>query len=173
MSVNHFFLPVSDAELASLLAEPKSAHALIEARDAEVQTIHTQGIAITALMAEDENDPLAFLQCGGPDGECGWIGEYSEGNEEEGATCEVDLGYGPGSYYKNSFLLVVAEAISRISAGEFASHFTADWLEENHIYPGYWHEEGRREFLVECFVTLRTCLTETARSGRHLLVWCA
>lgn len=172
MSVNHNFLPLSDAELSSLVENPESAHVLVEDRRNEVQTIFTMGVAITALIAEDEDDPLAFLECGGPEGECGWVGEYDEGNEDRGATCQVDMGYGPASYYKNSFLLSIAEAISRIAVADFASRFNADWLEVNHVYPGQWHNESSREFLVECFITLRNCVIEAARNGHHLLVWC-
>ena len=173
MSVNHFFLPITDAELDSLLASPESAHAFVEAREADVQTIHTQGVAITALIAADEHDPLAFLQHGGPEGECGWVGEYIEGDEEHGATCQVDMGYGPASYYKSIFLQVIVEAISGISQGDFAARFDADWLEENYVYPGHWHDVDSQEFLVRCFATLRNCVIEAARNGHHLLVWCA
>jgi len=145
---------------------------LVDQREADVTELGQQGVAIVALTAESDVDPLAFIRMGGPEEASGWIGKYAE---EDGCVieCEVDMGYGPASYYRNSFLREVARKLEPITADNFESSYDADWLEENDVYPGGWHETGRKDDLVESFKLYRACILSAMQSGEHLLVWCA
>lgn len=172
MSVNHYLLPISEDELDDILRTPEQIHALAERRSEEVQEIGEDGVAIVILTAESDEEPLAFILSGAPDAVSGRIGKYAE---EEGSVveCEVDMGYGPASYYRNSFLREVARRIKPITAEVFAANCDADWLEENRVYPGSWNDLGRKDKLIESFNLYRACILGAAMSGRHLLVWCA
>src|SRR5690349_7164451 len=120
MGVNHFLLAVTTVELNSVLANPVSLRELSEKRrfDSVVELL-TDGLAIIFLIAEDENDPILFLHKGAPDDVSGWVGEY---REKDGTVrkCEVDMGYGPASYYRNSFVRVVAQQLEQWSEARFA-----------------------------------------------------
>jgi len=161
MSVNHSLLPISDGELASLLGDPASIRDLVEKRDADVCRLWKEGLAIIALTATGENDPLAFLQSGAPDAVSGWVGD-------------VDVGYyGLASYYKNPFLVEVARLLQPLIVTVFAKGIDLDSLDENNVYPGYWRNDpdARREVLIDRFSAYRECVLSTAAAGKHLLVW--
>lgn len=168
MSVDHHFLSVSDDELTSILDDPISVTKLIEKRDSDHLWLGPEGNAIVALTAQSEDDPLAFIREGAPDAVSGWIEQYKEGGE-----CEVDMGYGPGSFYRNSFLTDVAKKLEPISPELFAEHCDIDWLAEMDVYPTGWHDEGRRAELIEAFTMYRQYILTTAGTGQHLIVWCA
>jgi len=171
MSVDHYLLPITDAELASLLEAPARVRDLVQQRSDRVVTLGEDGVAIVSLTATSDQDPLSFLRTGAPDSQSGWIGKYVE----EGGrviTCEVDMGYGPASYYRNSFLIEVARKLQPLTRDAFARKCNLDWLEKNHVYPGGWHNEGMKEILIDSFDRYRTCVLGAAKSGRHLLVWC-
>ncbi len=169
MSVNHFLLPITDDELDTILRTPEQVRDLVDHRSADVCGLAEDGCAIVALTAESDEDPLAFLRMGAPKAVCGWIGRYSKG---DGGGCEVDMGYGPASYYRNSFLREVADKLRPITAEVFAANCDTDWLADHHVYPSGWHDEGRVETLMESFNLYRACILATAKSGQHLLVWC-
>jgi hypothetical protein len=160
MSVNHSLLPISDSELASLLADPASVRALVEKRDADVCRLWKEGLAIVALTATGEDDPLAFLQSGAPDAVSGRVGD-------------VDMGYGPASYYKNRFIAGVASRLRPLTVGAFADRIDLDWLDENNIYPGCWrnHPDANRKMLIDRFAAYRGCVLSASDAGMHLLVW--
>lgn len=174
MSVNHYMLAVTDQELASILRTPEEIRELVERRSADVRGLGENGLAIVALTAEDGDDPLGFIRNGGPDAFCGTVGRYrEEGGRVIEEDVEVDMGYGPASYYRNGFLVVVAEKLEPILPPLFAAHCDLDWLEQHHVYPGDWQDEGRKEELVDAFERYRACVLAAAASGQHLLVWCA
>ena len=160
MSVNHSLLPISDGELASLLGDPPSVRELVETRDADVCRLWKEGLAISALTATAEDDPLMFLQSGAPDAVSGRVGD-------------VDMGYGPASYYKNPFVVEVASRLQPLTVKAFAKGIDLDWLDENNVYPGYWRNDPdfNRKMLVERFTRYRECVLSTAAAGKHLLVW--
>ena len=160
MSVNHSLLPISDGELASLLGDPASVRDLVEKRDADVCRLWKEGLAIIALTATAEDDPLTFLQSGAPDAVSGWVGD-------------VDMGYGPASYYKNPFVVEVASRLQPLTVKAFAKGIDLDWLDENNVYPGYWRNnpDANREMLIDRFTGYRECVLSTAAAGKHLLVW--
>lgn len=172
MSVNHYLLPISDDELASILRTPEEIRSLVERRSADVQGLGEDGVAIVTLTAESSDDPLAFIRTGAPDAVSGWVGRYAE---EDGSVteCELDMGYGPASYYRNSFLREVARKLAPITVDTFTANYDPDWLEENYIYPSGWHDPGRKELLIDSFNLYRACIMAAARAGHHLLVWCA
>ena len=163
MSVNHSLLPISESDLASLLAAPPSIHAFVESRAAEVRRLLMDGLAIISLTAEDENDPLTFMQSGAPVSVSGWIGDEGD--------AEADMGYGPASYYRNAFVAEVAKRLEPRTVETFAEHCDVDFLDEHDIYPGRWRAPGRKDALISSFGVYRDCVTSTAKSGRHLLVW--
>lgn len=166
MSVNHYLLAVSDEELAAILRTPEHIRKVVEKRNDDVCGLGEDGLAIVSLTAESAEDPLAFIRMGASDpAVAGWVGRCAEGEE-----CEVDMGYGPASYYRNSFLRKVAKRLRPITYEVFAANCDVDWLEEHDVYPGYWHDEGRRETLIESFNLYRICVLGAADSGRHLLV---
>ena len=160
MSVNHSLLPISDGELASLLGDPAGIRDLVEKRDADVCRLWKEGLAIIALTATAEDDPLTFLQYGAPDAVSGWVGD-------------VDMGYGPASYYKNPFVVEVASRLQPLTVNAFAEGIDLDWLDENNVYPGYWRKypDANREMLIDRFTAYRQCVLSTAAAGKHLLVW--
>ena len=172
MSVNHCLLPVTDDELDSILELPERIRDVAEQRAGDVVELGEDGVAIVALTAESGEDPLAFMRAGAPDDVCDWVGRYVEADGRV-VECEVDMGYGPASYYRNSFLLEVAERLEPMTAEAFAEECDLDWLEENSIYPSGWHDEGRLETLIESFNIYRICVLDAAKNGHHLLVWCA
>jgi len=173
MSVNHYLLSITDEELASILRTPQYVRELVERRSKDVQSLSEDGVAIVALTAASEQDPLAFIQTGAPDEVSGWVGKYAEAGGRVVEDCEVDMGYGPASYYRNSFLQDVAQKLEEITASDFAANCDLDWLEENHVYHSGWHDEGRKERLVESFDRYRSYILAAAKSGEHLIVWCA
>lgn len=173
MSVNHYLLPINDGELASILRTPEELRTLAERRAADVLDLGEDGVAIVTLTAESDDDPLAFIRTGAPDEVAGRVGRYAEKDDGRVVECEVDMGYGPASYYRNSFLREVARKLAPITADVFVANYDPDWLEENHVYPSGWHDEGRKETLVESFNLYRICIVAAAKSGQHLLVWCA
>jgi hypothetical protein len=160
MSVNHCLLPISEAELAALLEHPASIHDLVEKREADVCRLWKEGLAIIALTATAEDDPLAFMQSGAPDDVSGWVGD-------------VDMGYGPASYYKNPFVVDVASKLQPLTTEAFANGIDLDWLDENNVYPGYWRNnpDANRQMLIDRFTVYRECVLSTAAGGKHLLVW--
>lgn len=168
MSVNHYLLTVSEDELASILRTPEEIHALVERRSADVLELGINGVAIVSLTAESTEDPLAFMMEGGPERDSGWVGRYVEGVE-----CEVDMCYGPASWYRNRFLREVATRIRPITVEDFTANCDLDWLEQNGVYLSGWRDPGRKESLIESFTVYRACILNAAKSGQHLLVWCA
>lgn len=171
MSVNHNLLPITDEELASLLKTPEAIRDLIDVHRLKVQRLGEDGLAIVALTASSRDDLLSFIVSGAPGSQSGWIGEYVE---ERGRVvkCQVDMGYGPASYYRNHFLIQVARKLLPITVDEFARRWDPDLLERNHVYPGGWHNDGAKELLLQSFRTYRACVLAAAESGQHLLVWC-
>lgn len=171
MSVDHFLFSLSEPELASVLTTPNELHTLIDRRPTDVVNLGEDVLAIVAMTAESRDDPLAFIRTGGPEDSAGWIGKYSEkdGNVVE---CELDMGYGPAAYYRNSFVRTVADKLEPITTQVFADNIDLDWLEQNNVYPSHWHDEGRHQGLVHSFDRYRTCILTTAKSDKHLLVWC-
>lgn len=172
MSVNHYLLPVTDNELASVLRTPERIRGLAKRRSAAVQGLGEDGLAIIALTAENGEDPLAFMHKGAPGNVSGRVGRYAV---EDGRVveCEVDMGYGPASYYRNGFLKKVARRLKPITADAFAANCDLDWLADNCVYPAGWHDAGRKEALIASFQRYRACILAAAKSGQHLLVWCA
>lgn len=170
MSVNHRLLRIYDEELASILETPSLVRDLVEQRKADVVDLMTEGVAIVALTAQSDKDPLAFLRFGAPDAVSGWVGGYSE-EDGRGVECEVDMGYGPASYYRNSFLRVVAQEVSPITSDVFIANCDMDWLEDDCVYPTGWRDKHRKQFLVEGFERYRACVLAAANAGQHLLVW--
>jgi hypothetical protein len=172
MSVNHYLLPITDAELTSVLQVPERVRGLAEERAADVCDLGTNAVAIMVVTAESMKDPLAFLQAGAPADVAGWVGEYAvEGGRV--VTCEVDMGYGPAAYYRNAFLAEVARRLQPWTVDTFARRCDLDFLEEMGVYPTGWHDGGRKESLVNAFAAYRSCVIDAAESGRHLLVWSA
>lgn len=172
MSVNHYLLAITDAELDSLLKSPKEIHEFVERRGDDVVELGTDGVAIVALTAESEDDPLDFMISGTEmEDVAGWVGDAGDDGDE--VDPDVDMGYGPASYYRNKFLRVVAEELEPISVDVFASNCDIDFLEANQVYPTGWHDKGRRESLIEAFAAYRTCVLAAAKLDRHLLVWTA
>lgn len=172
MSINHYLLPISEAELASILQTPERIRALVQQRSAEVEMLGEDGVAIVALTAESDQDPLAFIRTGAPDAVSGWIGKYVEQGGRV-VECDVDMGYGPASYYKNSFLREVARRLGPITVDAFAARSDPDLLEKYRIYPPGWRAPGRKEALVASFNRYRSCIIGAATYGQHLVVWCA
>jgi len=172
MSVNRYLMPITDDELTSLLQTPERVHDLVDERENEVQELGTDAVAIVVLTAESAEDPLAFMSEGAPGEVAGWIGEYAE-EDGQVVECEIDMGYGPPAYYRNEFLQEVAQRLQALTVIDFAANCDLDWLEENDIYPTGWHDEGRKESLIESFNVYRECILAATESGRHLLLWCA
>jgi hypothetical protein len=172
MSVNHYLLPVGEDELGVLLRAPEEVRALVERRSADVRELGPYAVAIVTLTAESGEDPLAFIQAGAPAAVCGWVGKYAEQGGRV-IECEVDMGYGPASYYRNSFVRDVARKLEPITADTLVARYDPDWLEESGVYPSGWHDPGREEALVESFNRYRACIMAAAEDGQHLLVWCA
>jgi hypothetical protein len=162
MSINHSLLPISDGELATLIAVPASTYDFVQSRAAEVCRLYEDGLAIISLTAESESDPLAFMQSGAPDAVSGWIGEHVP---------EAHFAYGPASYYRNSFMAEVAKRLESWTVERFAEYCDVDFLDEHDIFPGGWRVPGRKESLIRSFGVYRDCVTSTAKSGKHLLVW--
>jgi hypothetical protein len=162
MSVNHSLLPIRDSDLASLLAVPTSTYDFVQSRAAEVCRLREDGLAIISLTAEDENDPLTFMQSGAPDAVSGWIGEHVP---------EAHFSYGPASYYRHSFVAEVAKRLEPWTVETFAERCDVDFLDKHDIYPGRWRAPGRKEELIRSFGVYRDCVTSAAKSGMHLLVW--
>ena len=160
MSVNHSLLPISDGELASVLGDPQSIRDLVKGHSADVCRLWKEGLAIIALTATAEDDPLAFLHSGAPDNVSGWVGD-------------VDMGYGPASYYRNAFVVEVARRLQPLTVEAFAKGVDLDWLDENNVYPGHWRNnpDANREMLIDRFTAYRDCVLSTAAAGKNLLVW--
>jgi hypothetical protein len=172
MSVKHYLLPITSDELASIVGIPETIRDLVELHASAVVGLSTDGVAIVSLTAESEDDPLAFIRTGAPGTVSGWVGNYLE-EAGRAIECEVDMGYGPASYYRNSFLRQVATKLQSITVDNFAATCDLDWLADNHIYPSGWRDAGRKEALLESFNRYRACILSAAESGQHLLVWCA
>jgi len=172
MSVNHYLLPISSEELSGLIDRPEKMHEFVKTRRTDVRTLGTDGVAIVALTAENNRDPLAFLQFGAPQKLSGWVGEYVE-SDGRVITCQVDMGYGPASYYKNRFLMEVARKLRRLTLEVLEINCDLEWLASHHVYPSGWEEEGRQESLINSFDVYRSCVIYAAESGQNLLVWCA
>ncbi|MHB0958029.1 MAG: DUF1877 family protein [Pirellulaceae bacterium] len=172
MSVDHYLLPVMEDELASILAEPETIHQVVDGHEDEVCRLFQNAKAIMFLTAADVNDPLLFLESGGPPEIAGWIGEYVV-EDDRVVTCEADMGYGPASYYRNEFIVAVAQRLRTWTVEKFAERCDLDLLEEQYIYPLDWQEPGRREDLIQSFTDFRECVIATAESGKHLLSWAA
>jgi hypothetical protein len=162
MSVNHSLLPIRDSDLARLLANPAGTYDFVRGRAAEACRLFEDGLAIISLTAEGEDDPLAFMQSGAPDDVSGRIGEHAQ---------EAHFAYGPASYYRNPFVAEVAKRLEPLTVPTFAEHCDVDVLDEHAIYPGGWRTPGRKEALIHSFSIYRECVTSTAKSGKHLLVW--
>lgn len=172
MSVDHYLLAITDAELESILDVPQRIRNLVKVRDDDVRFLDSDGLAIIALTAKGKDDPLAFMSDGAPPAVSDWVGKYVE---EKGrvVTCEVDMGYGPATYYRNNFVVEVARKLQPWTVEVFAQHCDMDWLEENYVYPQGWRDEHRKGMLIEAFRTYRACIIEAAEAGHHLLVWTA
>jgi hypothetical protein len=141
---------------------------LIDDRAEDVCGLGEYGVAIVALTATSDEDPLAFLKAGGPTDRCGWVGKY----EKVGAS-EMNKGYGPATYLHNPFLLEVAERLRPITPAAFAANCNLDWLDKNNAYPGGWHADGKRHGLIMSFIWYRDCVLTAAEAGNDLLMWCA
>ena len=170
MSVNHRLLPISQSELTALLADPPSVHRLVEQRAADVRDLSFNAIAIGSQIAESSTDILLFVTKGAPDDAGGYIGKYVE-EDGEVLEMEIDMGYGPPWYCKNSFLRKVARRLKPITEEAFAGHVDFDWMDENGIYPGDWSEQWRRDHLLNSFQVFRECVLGAATDGTHLLIW--
>jgi len=163
MSVNHCLLPIADAELALLLTAPATIHAFVENHASEICQLSTDGIAIMSLTAEQEGDPLTFMQSGGPSDSSGWIGDEDDQSSH--------FTYGPASYFKNTFVIEIAKRLGPWTVDKFAEHCDVDFLDQHNIYPGRWQSPGRKESLIRSFNAYRNCLITAAALGKDLLVW--
>ncbi len=172
MSVNHYLLPISDIELSSLLEVPERIREFVQSHDQEIHELGEDGIAIATLTATAADDPLDFIRVGASPEHSGWIGKY---REEEGRVvlCEVDMGYGPASYYRNAFLQIVAQKLQPFDVEAIGTHEHLNWLEENRVYPRGWLDPWRKDFLKRAFDRYKSCVLKSAESGLNLLVWCA
>jgi len=176
MSVNHYLLPISDPDLSSILEVPERIRDFVESHANEICDLGTDGLAILSLTATGADDPLDFIRSGVPpeypEKYAGWIGEYIE-KKERVVVCEVNMGYGPASYYRNDFLRIVAPLLQPFDVESIGTEEHMQWLEESGVYPGGWLDPGRDEFLKRAFETYKFCVLKTAKSGLNLLVWCA
>lgn len=168
MSVNHCLLPVTEEELALLLETPEQIREFVEARQADVCSLLTDGCAIVAITAEGDDDPLAFIRTGTSSGDGGWVGT------DDGDECppEIEMGYGPASYYRHPFVTLVARKLDAWTPDLFAANCDMEGLEAGHCYPSGWLEPTRKDYLIDSFGRYRACILEAAATGRHLLVWC-
>jgi hypothetical protein len=171
MSVNHYFLAIDGAELASLLERPEAIRELVRARISDTCFIGEMGSAIVAITAESGQDPLAFMMEGGPDEFAGSVGDAVEKSGRQ--QFFIDMGYGPASYYRNLFVAKVAQSLSLITVDLFTRHCDMDQLEAAHVYPGGWLHAGSKKYLVDCFDSYRSYVIKAADAGQNLLVWCA
>ena len=172
MSVNTYLLPISEDELTAILAVPERVRTLVEKRDPEVCSLSYNGPALMFVMAEGPDDPVLFMERGAPPGLSDWIGRYvvKEGRVTE---CEVDMGYGPAAYFRNSFIADMARHLEPWTVERFSERCDLDELEAQCLYPMGWRDNGRREELIHSFEVFKACITSAGRSGRHLLFWSA
>src|SRR4051812_13232480 len=100
MSVNHIFLPVTDDQLARMLASNEFAHDFVfKERADDWVHLSTDVLAIVAITSPSDDDPLSFVTEGAGDhwDEAGDVGD------------RINMGSEPATYYKNSFLRLVAK----------------------------------------------------------------
>jgi hypothetical protein len=163
MSVNHFFLPVTDEQLNKMIADEGYANDFIfeEKRDEWVD-LSTDVLAIIAITSTSDEDVLSFVQEGTMDheDEVGYVGN------------RINMGSEPATYYKNSFLKLVAKKLKRWTVEKFESRADMERLEEERVYPYGWTDARRKPMLVEAFALYRKCILDTAERGLNLLVWC-
>jgi hypothetical protein len=164
MSVNHMFLPVTDEQLKKMLADDEYAHDFIfeEKRDAWIR-LSTDVLAIIAITSPSDDDPLSFVQEG-----AGFDHEEEAGDVGD----RINMGVEPATYYKNSFLRLVAKKLGPWTVEEFELHADMERLEDEGIYPPGWTDAHRKPSLVQAFARYRDCILKTAAAGQHLLVWC-
>jgi hypothetical protein len=170
MSVEHYLLSISDEALTSILAVPEVIHEVVDKQEDEVCRLFENAPAIMFLTAADADDPLLFLEQGAPPGMSGWVGEYVV-EDDRVVSCEVDMGYGPATYFRKEYVAVVARRLNEWTMEQFAERFDPDVLEEHYVYPLGWRDPGRREDLIQSFSDLREYVMAAADSGKHLLAW--
>lgn len=165
MSVDFHFLSISNEELNAIKNIPDSIMELVEERNSDHLWLGPEVKAIVALTAEGPEDPLSFTIDGAPDNVAGYIGTFEDGD------CEIDMGYGPCSYFLNSFLIQVSERLKLFTIETFTESCDLEWLEENYFAPTGWLEDGRKEDLVESYSMYKEYVQNAANNGQHLLVW--
>ena len=114
--------------------------------DNETTRIGTDGVAIVALTTRGPTDLLAFMMDGlrRPSSR-DRLGKYVE-KDGRVIECEVDVGYGPASYYRNQFLQDVARELVAFTEGCVSTRVVImALLEKYNVYPVGWTNEGRRE----------------------------
>lgn len=99
-----------------------------------MQELGENGLAIVSLTAESDKDPLAFLFKGAPKDACGRVGKYVV-KAGRAAECEVDMGYGPATWYRNPFLKQVARRLRPITPDAFAADCDPDLHPLPHVRP--------------------------------------
>lgn len=158
------FLSVTDEQLSKMIADAEFAHDFIfkEKQEAWVR-LDTDVLAIIAITSTSDDDPLSFVQEGAG---------YDHLDEAGGVGRDIDMGCGPASYYKNSFLKLVAKRLEPWTVEEFDSHADMEKLEQEDVYPAGWTDAHRKPTLIEAFALYRDCILKTAAAGQHLLVWC-
>ncbi len=172
MSVNYNLLPVTGSQLTQILSDPESLPVFVKQHENEICSVSTNIQAILFTVASDTDDPLLFLESGGPAELAGWVGEYTaiDGGDVK---CEVDMGYGPASYFRTELVARMSGRLQQWTVEKFASACDVDELESACVYPSGWQEPGRREDLIEFFAGFRDCIMSAAESGKHLLAWSA
>jgi hypothetical protein len=157
------FLPVTEQQLTKMLMSDEFARDFIfEDKKDDWVRLDTDVLAIIAITSPSDYDPLSFVTEGAVDhyDEAGDVGD------------RISMGSGPASYYRNSFLKLVAKRLEPWTVKEFESRADMEWLEHEGIYPSGWTDSHRKRVLVEAFALYRDCILKTAAAGQHLLVWC-
>jgi len=171
MSVNHYLLHISDEDLTSLINDPEQSHDLVKSRQDDIYDLKETGPVLTALLAEGPEDELAFLSTVRSPSESGWIGEYLVEDGRE-VRCQIDMGYGPPWYCRDSFVKRVAVKLREITEDDLKTWYDPVWLEEYCIYPpGNWEDPLRWDYVREHFHVLKDCVLSAADSGKNLLIW--
>jgi hypothetical protein len=154
MSVNHYFLPVTDEQLNKMINDDEYAHDFIfEEKKDDWVDLSTDVLAIIAITSPSDENVLSFVQEGAIDheDEVGDIGS------------RINMGSEPASYYKNSFLKLVAKKLKRWTVEKFESQADTERLEEECVYPSGWTDAHRKPMLVEAFALYRDCILNTAK----------
>ena len=168
MSMIGNFLLVSDQELTSLLNDPATVHALLDAR------VYEADPAVDYVDVDKAWHAIHFMLTGSAWDECPPLDFIAVGGTPIG---DEDVGYGPARALDSNALRTLSQALEPITPEVLLKAYDCAKMDGLEIYPsGGWVSDAPKPgedmgYFTGAFSDVRSLVQKGAREGRGMLIW--